>query len=66
MQSTPKPPDSAVNDWYRWVDEITHPVILDGGLGEALMTRGHDLSSGTLWSGQLLVTNPSEVCGLQS
>jgi homocysteine S-methyltransferase len=36
------------------------PVILDGGLGTLLESRGHDLSS-PLWSAQMLVDAPDEI-----
>lgn len=36
------------------------PVVLDGGLGTLLESRGHDLSS-HLWSARLLLERPEEV-----
>lgn len=37
-----------------------HPVVLDGGLGTLLESRGHDLTS-ALWSARLLVEQPEAV-----
>ena len=36
------------------------PIVLDGGLGTLLESRGHDLSS-SLWSAQLLVEDPAAI-----
>ncbi|GAA5031740.1 homocysteine S-methyltransferase [Microbacterium fluvii] len=36
------------------------PIVLDGGLGTLLESRGHDLSS-SLWSARLLAEQPDEV-----
>lgn len=36
------------------------PVVLDGGLGTLLESRGHDLSS-ALWSARLLVEDPAAI-----
>src|SRR3712207_3608417 len=38
----------------------TSPVVLDGGLGTLLESRGHDLSS-DMWSARMLVEQPDEV-----
>ncbi|TDW81786.1 homocysteine S-methyltransferase [Kribbella pratensis] len=40
-----------------------HPVILDGGLSNALEDRGHDLSD-ALWSARLLRDAPSEIAAV--
>lgn len=37
-----------------------HPVVLDGGLGTLLESRGHDLTS-TLWSARLLAEEPEAI-----
>lgn len=55
------PISNAVAQWYAWMDTEKHPVILDGGLGELVQKRGNDILSGSLWSGQLIKTNPNEV-----
>lgn len=48
-------------EWEQWICSQETRVILDGGLGEILQTRGNDISTGSLWSGRLLVTKPEEV-----
>ena len=40
-----------------------HPVILDGGLSNALEDRGHDLSD-ALWSARLLKDAPAEIAAV--
>ena len=42
---------------------MSDPVILDGGLSNALEDRGHDLSD-TLWSARLLRDAPSEIAAV--
>src|SRR4051812_12188839 len=39
------------------------PVVLDGGMSNALESRGHDLSD-TLWSARLLRDAPGEVAAV--
>lgn len=49
-----------MREWYDWVHSSPSAVILDGGLGSELDSRGYDLS-GALWTGSVLVTDPTKV-----
>ena len=40
--------------------DLSAPVVLDGGLGTLLESRGHDLSS-EMWSARLLLEQPQEI-----
>ncbi len=42
------------------IDLITRPLVLDGGLGTLLESRGNDVSS-PLWSARVLLDDPDEV-----
>lgn len=52
--------DRLVRGWYDWVRASPKVVILDGGLGSELESRGYDLST-ELWTGSVLVTDPTKV-----
>lgn len=60
--SSPYVPDGnrLVERWYDWVRALPNEVILDGGLGSELESRGYDLST-ELWTGSVLVTDPTKV-----
>lgn len=58
-QTKQQEPKSNVQAWYEWTDCEAHPVILDGGLGELVAKRGNDILGGSLWSGQLIHSNPA-------
>jgi homocysteine S-methyltransferase len=45
------------------IDVLHHPVILDGGMSNALEDRGHDLSD-ELWSARLLKDAPGEIAAV--
>jgi len=42
---------------------LTEPVILDGGLSNALEARGVDLSS-DLWTARLLLDDPDQIAAV--
>jgi homocysteine S-methyltransferase len=50
------PAVNALSQWQRSQEVL----ILDGGLGTELERRGHD-TSGTLWSGRVLLENPGAI-----
>lgn len=51
----------SLTEWQRWVDAFPSFVLLDGGLGHVLSERGNNMSSNSLWTGQLLLSNKEEV-----
>lgn len=58
--------NSSVEQWHDWVESASHSVILDGGLGELVQKRGNDILAGSLWSGQLIKSQPQVVsCNTQ-
>lgn len=47
----------------RDLPDLTGPLVLDGGLSNALEARGHDLSS-ALWTARLLLDDPAEIAAV--